>query len=185
MTPRRGEAGFTLIEVLISLTLFSLIGVAGFTLVDSIVRVQTRTDGRLETLGAQQRAMHLMTLDFEQAASSQGLTYDGAGVSFRRLSGGAGEGVISIRYALYDGVLIRSLGGAGGGQSQALIEDVESAKWRFYTPQTGWLDVWPPATGTPPAAPRGVALTLTLTDQPSRPGGTLRRVVELPAAIPE
>ena len=43
----RCRKGFTLIEVLIALGLFALIGVAGFTLLNSVLRTQDATDTRL------------------------------------------------------------------------------------------------------------------------------------------
>ena len=48
---RDTEAGLTLVEVLVALALFSLIGLAGFTMLDNILRVQSGTQGRLERLG--------------------------------------------------------------------------------------------------------------------------------------
>ena len=64
---RDREAGVTLTEVLVALVLFALIGGAGLAVLDQVLRVQARTDGRLERLAEVQRAMHLLTLDFMQA----------------------------------------------------------------------------------------------------------------------
>jgi len=57
MTPIRDqEAGVTLIEMLVALSLFALVGIASFTTLDTILRVRERTDGRLEHLAQLDRA---------------------------------------------------------------------------------------------------------------------------------
>lgn len=182
MIMRRGEAGFTLVEVLVSLALFGLIGVAGFTLVDSIVRVQARTEGRLDSMADLQRAMHILTLDFEQASGFSALVHDETGVSFQRLSDNAPNGRLSVRYMLADDSFIRVIAPRPGavGQSQSLIGGVEGARWEFYTREAGWVETWPPG-GSDDRLPAGVALTLDLTRRSDRPGGSVRRVVQLPA----
>ena len=67
MTPARaappGDAGFTLVEMLVALALFAAIGLAGFTVLDTVVRVRGGTEGRLERLGEIDRALALLTLD--------------------------------------------------------------------------------------------------------------------------
>ena len=106
--------------MLVALVLFALIGTAGFSVLDQVIRVQARTDGRLERLAEMQRAMHLVTLDFMQASGGSLSFADGA-VSFRR---GAGVGEIAVRYGLEDTALVRSvsgsLGAAPAGQALAV-----------------------------------------------------------------
>ncbi len=47
----KGEEGFTLIELMISLALFGLLAMAGFALVDGVLGIQARTAGRLDRAG--------------------------------------------------------------------------------------------------------------------------------------
>ena len=64
---RDTEAGLTLIEVLVALALFSLIGLAGFTMLDNILRVQSGTQGRLERLGQIDRALVIFSRDLQES----------------------------------------------------------------------------------------------------------------------
>ena len=174
--PRRaGEAGVTLVEVLVALALFALIGGAGVAVLDQVIRVQARTEGRLDRLAEIQRAAHLMTLDAMQMGAG---TFDlGAGaVSFRR-SGGAGD--FAVRYALEDGRLMRRLSGAGTEAAQRLLSDVEALDWQVFAPGAGWSADWPPDGAGQAAMPAAIALEVTLTGDGL--AGRLRRVAVLPA----
>ena len=82
---RRGRG--TLVEVLVAPVLFALIGAAGFSVLDQVIRVQAATDGW--RLAEVQRAMHVVTQDFMQATGGSFAVADGK-VSFRRTAG-AGE----------------------------------------------------------------------------------------------
>lgn len=46
-------------------------------------------------------------------------------------------------------------------QSAALLDQVTELRMRFYAPNGGWVDVWPPA-GQPTALPAAVEVSLTL-----------------------
>ena len=59
------RAGFTLIEVMVALGLFGLIALAGFTLLDGVIGARDRLDGRLARTAELQRAMYLVSQDFE------------------------------------------------------------------------------------------------------------------------
>lgn len=169
---RLDEAGFTLIELMISLALFALIAVAGLALVDSVLGVQERTDGRLDRLASLQRAMLVVGSDLEQIARGD-LKGDGAGVTFTRAAPGIGGPPIGVNYGLSGGILTRSAGGA----TQALLPGVGGLRWRFY--DGGWLDRWPSSEAAARVWPRAVELELTLAEEVA-PQGTLRRVVLLP-----
>jgi general secretion pathway protein J len=179
---RHGTAGFTLIEVLVALALFALIGGAGFTMLDQVLRTQRLTEGRLERLAEMQRAMHLMTLDFSQARG-QSFTMDEAGIGLRRSAPDVAEGAITLRYALEDGVLVRTVSRASGPPiaRQNVLTGVAAADWQVFERRVGWAAVWPPegqlapVTGAPPN-PRAVMLDVTLTS-----GVGLHRVALLPA----
>ena len=142
----RRESGFTLIEVLVSLAVFAAIGLAAFTMVEGVVRVRDRVDGRLERLGEVQRALLIMTSDFEQAAPGR-FAAEGGSVMLSRL-GAAGAGGFEVAYALEDGTLARLLLSAEAAPvHQRLLGGVAALQWRFYDAETGWTAVWPPAGG--------------------------------------
>ena len=194
---RQTDAGATLIEILVALAIFALIGTAGFSVLDQIVKVQDHTEARLDQLSRTQRAAHLVSQDFMTARAGS-LAFAEGGVSFRR--GGAGADM-AVRYGLESGALVRGVSGLGIGAPvarQPLLANISAIRWSFLDAAGTWQDRWPPrasvsraggAASTPlvpglglgaPRAvnPRAVALELTL----AGPGlsGTLRRVATLP-----
>jgi general secretion pathway protein J len=167
------DAGFTLIELIISLLLFALIAVAGVALVDSVIGVQGRTEGRLDRLTDLQRAMLVVTGDLEQVASGD-LSGGGAGIDFTRAAPGVGGPPVRVRYGIDRGTLVRD---AGGG-AQAVLRGVASVRWRFFA--TGWSERWPVSEATRGEWPHAVELEVTLDGTPA---GAVRRVVRLPVRV--
>jgi general secretion pathway protein J len=170
--PEAGESGFTLIELMISMGLFALIAVAGLALVDGIIKVQDRTEGRLDRLTDIQRSMYVVAGDLDQIASGR-LTSNGANLTFNRAAPGLGGAAVQLRYILTGGQLVRSV----GSTPQLALGNVTSARWRFW--DGAWSDRWPINDDTVDKWPRAVSLDL----QVANPGGapaTLRRVVALP-----
>lgn len=162
------QAGFTLIELMISLALFALISLAGIRMVESIAGISERTAGRADRLGELQRALFLVTADLEQAQALP--RRDGDRIILLRASG---AGPFPVAYSLRSNTLYR----AAGGSEQALIGDVEAARWRFLT-RDGWVDQLSDAEDAP--RPRAVEVVLQLAARPNRRRGTIRRVIELP-----
>ena len=184
--PRSATAGVTLVEVLVALVLFALIGGAGFGMLDQILRTQAGTEGRLEQLAGFQRAMYLMSADFAQARSGT-LVWDdaeaGPVLSVARSAAETGAGWITLTYSVQDGILMRDVTSAGGDAvaRQPLLEAVADVTWQFFDPGTGWVDQWPPPRAVAVLSPRppnpvAVAATITLSDDRQ-----LRRVAVLPA----
>jgi len=160
------EGGFTLVEMLVALALLALIAIAGLKLVDSLVVVQGRTDGRLERVAEIDRALFLIDTDFTQSIETPRRI--GTLVGFRRH---VPTGGMLVGYGMVGGSLLR----AADGPPRPLISGVTAADWQFHR-STGWsADA---ARDRDPDPPDAVALTLTLAGQP---GGTVRRVILLPA----
>lgn len=175
-TRRQPTAGVTLIEMMIALALFALIGSAGFAMLDQVLRSASRSEGRLEVLSERQRALHLLLLDFAMA-DPRSLTTNP--LSITRASS---RGRLTLHYRLTGTTLHRELTGASGRPlaDQALLTGVESLTWRYLAPDGGWGLVWPPSpvqNVTTPANPRAVELVVTLADGQ----GSLRRIAPLPA----
>jgi general secretion pathway protein J len=156
---RRTDAGFSLIEVLVALALFAMIGGAGLSVLDQILRTQAQTEGRLERLADLQRMMHLVTLDLSLAAPGS-VTGDGTGVA-----------VGDVSYALAGGVLQRTVGAA----TQDLLAGAAAVDWQYLDQDRIWGGRWPPPAGAPTAELRAVALTVVLDGDRQ-----LRRVVAVP-----
>lgn len=179
-----GEAGFSLIEIVIALGLLSLISLAGVGLVSSILQVRDRTEGRLEELGDLQRGLFIITSDLQQANGAS-ITLTSSGVSADRMARG---GMATVAYAMADGKVLRVLSsGAAPGVQQTLLDNVKAARWRLLLRDGGWVESWPLASSsadtgaTTRAGPLAVAVEFDLDDARVGVSGTLRRVVELAA----
>jgi len=184
---RSSTAGFSLVEVLVALALFALIGSAGFTMLDQVMRTQRQTEGRLEKLAELQRAVHLIRIDFTHAnGASLAFESDTMPVSlrFQRSNLTTGAAPAEIVYSLDNDILQRAVRQSVDQPItiQPLLRDVTAAQWRFFDPIGGWTDQWPPRDrqilpGQPNPNPKALELTVTLANR----NEMLRRVVLLPA----
>lgn len=184
--------------MLIALGLFALIGVAGFTLLNSVLRTQDATDTRLGRMAEIQRAMLVVSSDLDQITGSLG----GGGSSLSLQKADITGGIVNVRYDLNGDALTRTLTGAGGERVQTLLTQVSALRWTFHRRRGDWLDTWPqpqqsappPEIGpdgqplpTGPAPDEGVtavALDITLTGLDGQPTATLRRVASIPLMDP-
>ena len=191
-TRRIPTAGFTLVEVLVALAIFALIGVAGFSMLDQVLRTQRQTEGRLERLAEMQRAMYLITLDFSQARGKSfevEQSANGPVIGLRRNAADAKGGSVMLHYALQDGSLMRDVSGASGASGppvahQPLLKGVAGVDWQYYAPPAGWTPEWPPVgyaqlPGQSVPNPQAIAVTITF----AASGNQLRRVVLLPGEL--
>jgi general secretion pathway protein J len=177
---KRSEAGFTLVELLISLVLFALIAMAGLALVEGLLGIQHRTEGRLDRLAEIQRAMFVLDNDLGQISAGP-LEGQGDRLSFNRPVAAVGGLPVRVGYALGGGTLARSLEGRGlPGGAQHLLGGVASLRWSFYAPGVGWADHWPPNPDMDKKWPTAIAADIALAPG-AGPTGSLRRVVALPA----
>lgn len=176
--PEAGTSGFTLIELMISLGLFALIAVAGLALVDGIINVNSRTEGRLDRLATLQRTMFVIASDLDQVAAGP-MEGKGNQIRFSRAVPGTGGRAIPVEYRVAAGTLIRI-----APAPQLLLPGVGRVRWRFW--DGGWIDHWPVDTSDANKNrwPRAVEIEMAA----QGPGGapvSLRRVVTLPVQIPE
>lgn len=192
MTAKRRREGFTLVEVLIALALFALIGVAGFTLLNSVLRTQGATETRLDRMAEIQRAMLVVTSDLDQVTGS--VAGGGGALSIRKFD--VAGNVVAVRYELAADRVNRIVSGPGGERVQTLLTGVADARWSFHQRRGTWLKTWPlPSSSAAPPGVSGpgqatrlvadegltaVALDLTLNGVDGRPGATVRRLVSIP-----
>ncbi|MES2722078.1 MAG: type II secretion system minor pseudopilin GspJ [Pseudomonadota bacterium] len=174
--------GFTLVEMLVALFIFSLLAAAGVTVMRFTVDNQVAVRGRMDRLGDIQRTRALLKSDLEQAAPRR--TRDEAGTpAAGPFGGGSPPGALlafsrrgwdnpdraargSLQYVEYrveDGRLERrsrpALDGARLGEPQRLIDGVQSAEVEFLS-QGAWRPTWTSSSSVP--MPQVVRLTLTL-----------------------
>ena len=71
MTQRVQNAGVTLLEMLVALSISALVGVAGFALLDGVTRTEAGLSGKLAQFEARDRAFRLLALDLAKATHVQ------------------------------------------------------------------------------------------------------------------
>lgn len=175
--------GFTLVEMLVALLVFSLLAAAGVAVMGFAVDNQIAVRDRTDRLGQIQGSRALLKSDLDQAATRRTRGEDG--IAARGPFEGGGEGPLLVltrrgwdnpdlearsslqyvEYDLVDGRLERrsrpALDGAPLGPPQILIDDVESARVTFFA-RGEWRDVWTPSPTAP--LPQAVRLELALKD---------------------
>jgi general secretion pathway protein J len=168
----RNEAGFTLIEVMVSLMIFGMIAAAGVAILSFSVRAQSSTGAKLDDIGALTRTMSILSADLAQAANRA--TRDEAGTRVPAFVGESGSGVTpmlrlvragwsnidgtarpslqKIAYRVDAGSLQRiaypMIDGAQGLPPAALLTRVRQVALR-YRIAGAWSDRWDGANGTP------------------------------------
>lgn len=167
VVPRNRVAGLTLIEMLVSLVIFAFVGLASFTMLQTLIQVQTSTDGRLEDLAQIDRALAVFTRDVMQGSpQSVQLTPEGLWIS---LGSQQWHSYISRNDALFRTVAIDM--NAAPGLEQLLITGVQEVTLEVLGSDATWRDTWPFAGDL---APRAVRLNLILSD-----GRSVARLVPL------
>lgn len=164
---RSRQAGFTLVEMLIALTIFGMLTAGGVTLLSFSVRSQEMTERQLATLGSIRRAGALLTTDLAQAAPRP--WRDGSGVQQRAFWGAAGRetrvmvlvrggwdnpdqlpraSLQRVEYRLQGGRLLRigytSVDGGGAAAVTTLIQEIQQLQLRFRDREGLWRDTWEP-----------------------------------------
>jgi len=91
VTPPKTEAGFTLIEVMVSLMIFGMIAAAGVAILSFSVKAQSSTGAKLDDISALTRTMSILSADLAQASNRA--TRDEAGTSVPAFIGESGSGV--------------------------------------------------------------------------------------------
>ena len=177
--PPDAELGFTLVELIVALALFGLIAVAGLALVDSVLGVQARTEGRLDRTADIQRAMYVVSADLQQIAAGP-IEGDATRLRFRRAARGTGGLGEVVRYAAGAATLDREVVAPGRARLRhALLTEVSGVRWRYYARGAGWRDAWPASREDLARWPAAVSVEMVVGGG-NGPAGTLRRVVELP-----
>lgn len=161
---RPGDAGVSLIEVLVSLSIFAIIGVAGLSVLNTVSRTGERTDGRLERLSDIDRSFLILRRDLMQMEGFTATLEAGALGFFRPLE----ETSVSITYLAADGALVRRIGMASSDPvDQLLLEGIRAADWQLMDGTGRWHATWPP--GTDPQRPHAAELSLQLRTETDRP----------------
>lgn len=199
MLPARSR-GFTLLELLVALSIFALISVVAFTGLQSSLDSRERTTAQADRLIEIQKAFNFLRQDLEQVVARSVRDQLGdrnAQNAFEQTL----DGIVFVRggrdnplglprssmerigYALQDNALVRSRWRALDQPSEPeidelpLLEDVEELSFRFLAADKRWVEQWPPANvgETGSLLPLAVEVRLELADY-----GALNRIFLLP-----
>ncbi|SEM42491.1 type II secretion system protein J (GspJ) [Sphingomonas gellani] len=157
---RAREEGFTLVEVMVALLIFSMLAVAGVAILSFSVRAGAVSAARLDQAAALQRTVAVLSADLAQAVdrpwrdeggmTRPAFTGDGAGMTLVRggwsnLDGAPRPSLQRVAYVLNGGALQRTaypfLDGAAPLPAAVLMTDLKSLRFRFRH-DGAWSDVW-------------------------------------------
>lgn len=209
MNPGRSvaEAGFTLLELLVAMGIFAIIGAMALGGLNAVVGQESQARAQTQRLATLQRAMRLLAADLGSAqprfvrdelgtSGELPLIADGRGGYLIRLTRGGWpnpaklphRGTLQrVQYRLEDGKLIREYWPALDrvlGQeprSEELLSGVRDVKMLFYDAEQGageWQQQWPPLRKSDTkSGTRPRAIEVTLELDD---WGTIERLIEVP-----
>lgn len=194
----RGQTGFTLVELLVAITIFAVLSAMAYGGLRSVISSEEAIAVQNQRLEALQKTMLFLGRDFAQLVP-RGIRdeYGDQQPPLRSQSNGLAQLELTrggwrnparqmrstlqrIGYALEGGSLVRYswyvLDRAPDSRPTRLLlmDGVTGAQWRYLDEQGRWGDSWPPLNGAAASAnkvPRAVEVTLSLDGM-----GTIRRL---------
>lgn len=199
---RQRHGGFTLIEILVAIALFAVLGLAANRLLSQVVRADDATRERGARLAELQRAMGILERDALQAVARpvrdelgerQPAMTGGVGAlleftraGWRNPAGARRSELQRVAYVLENRELLRFywpvLDRAEGSEPirQVLLHDVEAANVEFISAEGERRSFWPQETGEEAAVlPRALGIRLVVP-----PYGEIERLIALPDVLP-
>ena len=185
---RSGERGFTLVEMLVALSLFAAIAAMGVGLLRSSIDTQDAVQDRLKAMGGVNRLRAVMANDLAQAlvrptrgpAGEHVPAFVGSSTGFAFVHGGAGSGagggprpriervVYTLRADEWRRAAQPMLDGSAPGDGDPLTDEVAAVAVRYRGDDGVWSDHWSsdPGDRLPRAVevslPRGARAPLTM-----------------------
>ena len=175
----QAQAGFTLVELIISLFIFGMLAAAGVGLLTYSTQAQAVTAARLEEVARERRLTAILTNDLAQAVPRVSRDITGASEpAFRGGQGpivlryvraglsGGGDGARSglqrvewrINQARLERIARPLVDGAADAQPMIMVDGVEGVALRFRN-EGAWQSEWAPS--DPLELPEAVELTIT------------------------
>lgn len=193
------QSGFTLIEIVIALAVFAIVGTMAFSGLNVTLKQQVRLTERSEQIKDLQLALKYLERDINQVAqrpirdqfgddqlafsadtdSIINFTFSG----WRNPAGLSRSNLQRVSYEINDDELIRHTWTRLDGvvvdeaRSAALLTEITEVEWLFLNEQNTWVNQWPPINtqGSDSLLPRAVSITLNITSW-----GEITRVFPLP-----
>ena len=200
MSRRTAASGFTLVELLVALTVFAALAAIAYGALDRIAQVRGALAAEQDRFGTVVRSVSDLARDLRQAISRPvrgnygelrpalvgtpdhvELTRLGfanplaaARSNLERVVWGLDERALRQgRYAVLDRAPTTA------PATRTRLDDVDGLRLRYLGGDGAWREYWPPDGADPALLPRAVELRLALPDL-----GELRRVLALPASLP-
>jgi len=194
--------GFTLLEILVAVSIFVVMSVFALSGIRSILDAKDITDRESETLTELQGSLQMLEQDIsytidrsvrdEYGATQPPLSAGNTGISGLNLTRTGirnpqlknRSSMVRVRYHLEDEKLMRTrylaLDNADPNAyfDQVLLKDIDQIDFRFLNANNEWTDFWPPLNSSPDQTshlPLGVEVTLH-----HKQWGEIRRLIMLP-----
>lgn len=167
------QRGFTLLELVIAMAIFALLGLGSWQLLQSVLRTERSTSSHQLELRSLQRAVALIERDAMQVvvpANRRGMTLQGNQLNFQRgnwsnpLDQPRSE-QLEVSYHLdKQGVLWRDSRGleASSLRRQPVLQGVSGLSWRLYDANTGWRTEWSATRAKTSGQPRALEVSFTV-----------------------
>lgn len=193
------QAGFTLIEVVISLAVFAIVGTMAFSGLNVTLKQQVRLTERAEQIKDLQLTLKYLERDINQIARRSirdqfgdqqfaftadrdffvSFTFSG----WRNPAGLSRSNLQRVSYEIRDQELIRHTWNRLDGmivenaRSTPLLKDITEIEWSFLNEQNNWINQWPPINdqGSDVTLPRAVSVSLNIASW-----GEITRLFPLP-----
>lgn len=179
------QRGFTLLELVIALAIFALLGLASWRMFDTTVRAQQHVAEHEQSLRRLQRALGVIERDALQVASSI-LVLGPTRLQLVRSNWRNPHDLPRserqhVLYRLENRELWRETRGPESTkiERQKLLDDVDDLQWRLFDREAGWSAVWPIGRGAAQIPPQALEVVLS-----SGRFEQIRRVWTLPQGNP-
>jgi len=201
LKPIHKNTGFTLIEVIIAISIFAIVSVLAYSGLHSVISSKSHTEASLSRLQELQMTMLTLGGDFQQLSNRDG--HDALGGKLLKLSTQNSDYIASftrsgwrnpadqvrstlqrVAYRLDEDKLIRTywthVDRADDEQvvERTLMTNIESLELRFLDEKKEWQSSWPPAnalaSAEPPELPSAVEITLNMNDW-----GEIKRLIRV------
>ena len=199
--PIHRNTGFTLIEVIIAMSIFAIVSILAYSGLHSVINSKSHTEASLSRLQELQMTMLTLGADFQQLSDRDG--HDALGGKLLKLSTQDSDYIASftrsgwrnpadqvrstlqrVAYHLDEDKLIRTywthIDRADDEQvvERTMITNIESLDLRFLDEKKEWQSNWPSAnalaSADPPELPSAVEITLNMNDW-----GEIKRLIRV------
>jgi general secretion pathway protein J len=195
------QSGFTLLELLVAMTIFAIMGVMAYGGLDAIILQREAALGAMERTREVQYAIRRITTDVSQVQPRPvreelgdgfrpAVLADGRTTDLLELTRGGWPNPMGfprsaqqrVAYELLDGILVRKqwrvLGHTSAVEAveEELVAGIDEVEVRFLGPNREWLEEWPApnAQDNPWQLPLAIEITLVFPDW-----GRISRVLEI------